>query len=154
MLTAKPTDTVADLAARIREDRAKPLAPGQIVTPWLYTPEEAAERMIGAAQEKERLDRWAASVGMDLDGPEAMAEHARRVEAGTPPTERAVFKAQRARCIEAARACDDADEVEYSAAVDALSVELAKLDALDPGPWNYVVAPWCPEPVRHRHRGG
>jgi hypothetical protein len=58
MLTAKPTDTVADLAARIREDRAKPPAPGQIVTGWMYTPEEAAEMMIGAAQRKERLDRW------------------------------------------------------------------------------------------------
>jgi hypothetical protein len=59
MITAKPTDTVADLAARIREERAKPPGPDQIVTPWLYTPEEAAEMMIEAAQEKERLARYA-----------------------------------------------------------------------------------------------
>lgn len=61
MLTAKATDTVADLAARIREDRAQPPAPGQIVTGWLYTPEEAAEMVLWAAQEKERLERWDAS---------------------------------------------------------------------------------------------
>jgi hypothetical protein len=120
MLTAKPTDTVADLAARIREDRAKPPAPGQIVTPWMWTPEEAAEMMIEAAQQKARLDAW----------------------------EGAAFKAQRARCIEAARALDDADEVEHSAAFEALRVEMDKLNALDPGPWHYVVAPGHPEPVR------
>lgn len=70
MLTAKPTDTVAELAARIREERAQPPAPGQIVTGWMYTPEEAAEMMISVAQQKERYDRRGAS-----------AEHARRIEA-------------------------------------------------------------------------
>lgn len=61
MLTAKATDAVADLAARIREERAKPPRPGQIVTGWMYTPEQAAEMMISAAQEKERLERWDAT---------------------------------------------------------------------------------------------
>jgi len=58
MITAKPTDTVADLAARIREDRARPVGPDVIVTPWLYTPEQAAEMMIGAAKRSARWDRF------------------------------------------------------------------------------------------------
>ena len=60
MIIAKSTDTVADLAARIREDRAKPPRPGQIVTQWAHTPEAAAEMMIWAAKEKERLESWEA----------------------------------------------------------------------------------------------
>jgi hypothetical protein len=122
MLTARATDTVPELAARIREERAQSPNPGQIVTPWMYTPEEAAEMMIEAAQQKARLDAW----------------------------EGEAFKAQRARCIEAAKVLDDADEVEHSAAFEALRVEMDKLNALDPGPWRYVVAPGHPEPVRYR----
>lgn len=49
LLRVEPGDTVAALTSRIRADRC-----GSTLT-WMYTPEEAAEMMLSAQRQRERL---------------------------------------------------------------------------------------------------